>query len=127
MILSYEYSRAYLPSAPVIEIGFRRTPKEREIVLEALLDTGADATILPYSLLKSINAIYGEVVSMRGITGISQRMQTFVIAIRVGQHLIPAISAVADRHGTETILGRDVLNQLILTLNGPALTTQIHE
>jgi hypothetical protein len=57
MLLSYEYSREYLPSAPVIEIGLRRTPKEREIAVEALLDTGADATILPYSLLKRINGI----------------------------------------------------------------------
>ena len=127
MLLSYEYSREYLPSAPVIEIGLRRTPNEREIAVEALLDTGADATILPYSLLKIINAIYREFVSIRSITGISQRMQTFAVTIRLGPHLIPAISAVADRHGTEVILGRDVLNQLILTLNGPALTTQIHE
>lgn len=64
---------------------------------------------------------------MRGFIGISQRVEIFQVAIRMGDYIIPGIRAVADKHGTETILGRDVLNQLILTLNGPALTTQIHE
>lgn len=64
---------------------------------------------------------------MRGVIGISQRVEIFQVAIRIGDYMIPGIRAVADTHGNEPILGRDVLNQLILTLNGPALTTQIHE
>ncbi len=127
MVRSTEYSRNYYPSAPVAEIGIRQTPQGFEIETEALIDTGADATILPFSLLQRINAIYAETVTMRSVTGISQRVQTFVIAVRVGPHLISGIRAVADKQGNEAILGRDVLNQLILTLNGPALVTEIQE
>jgi predicted aspartyl protease len=127
MVLSHEYSRDYFPSAPVVDIGIRSAPQGSEIEIEALMDTGADATILPLSLLRRINAIYSETVNMRGVTGISQNVQTFVIAVRVGPHVIPAIRAIADKQGNEAILGRDVLIQLRITLDGPALTTEIWE
>jgi len=127
MVRSYEYSRVYQPSAPVLEIGIRRTSQDFEVETEALIDTGADATILPIQLLQRINAKYRGSRSMRGIIGISRRVETFQVVVRVGNYFIPGIRAVADKQGNEAILGRDVLNQLRITLDGPALVTEIWE
>lgn len=126
MVRSYEYSSLYFPSAPVVEIGLRKTSTAPEIQVEALIDTGADASLMPLALLKRVDASYVTTVSMQSVLGISQRIATYLVAIRVGNIIVPGIRALATK-GSEPILGRDVLNQLILTLNGPALTTQIHE
>lgn len=45
--------------------------------------------------------------------------------VRIGPHLIRGIKAVAAVGQQETLLGRDVLNNLIVTLNGLASVTEV--
>jgi hypothetical protein len=106
---------------PVAEIGLISNKSgEQAVALIALIDSGADATMLPIDALKLADALYYRTKSMRGITGQSMPVDTYFIVIRVGPYVVHGIKAVAIPTGSEAILGRAVLNQLELTLNGPA-------
>jgi len=50
-----------------------------------------------------------------------------VVVLQLGNFTIPKVYAVADRQNGEMILGRDVLNQFIVTLNGLANVVEIQQ
>ena len=90
-----------------------------------LLDTGADATMLPLDLLQDIGAAYVMTQQMRGVTGEAERVDLYVVEITINTLVVPGIHAAGMKHSSESILGRDVLNQLIVTLDGIGGVTEI--
>lgn len=62
---------------------------------------------------------------MRGVAGSSQPVELYLVAIHIGDQIINGIHAVALPSPNEIILGRDVLNQLTLTLDGLASTLAV--
>lgn len=126
-VYSQQYNnRDYEPPMPVVEIALR-SPKKggQSISLLALVDSGSDATMLPMEVLQSIGARFYRVTRIRGVTGEPMTVDTYHISINLGPYTIHGIEAVALPKSSEAILGRDVLNQLELTLNGPAQETWI--
>ena len=121
MPASYDYDTKYEPPAPTIPVGLSRsgeTSASQEIV--ALVDTGADATMLPVDVLKSAKTRYVQQRLMRGVMGEPTTANLYLAAIHVAGHVIQGIRAIAGPEGSEAIIGRDLLNQLEITLNGPA-------
>jgi hypothetical protein len=57
--------------------------------------------------------------------GESQVADIYLVSLRIGSHLLGAVRVVAGLEGEEIILGRNVLNQLVVTLNGLASTVEI--
>lgn len=126
-VLSYIYSTSHMPSAPVMEIGILGPGEEsREVSLTCFVDTGADATLLPIHILQLVGAEYIEPRYVRGVTGARVLAETYLAVVHVGQQFIPVTSAVALLRGEEAILGRDVLNHLVVTLDGPAEVLEIY-
>ncbi len=119
---SFAYDSAYVPSAPVATIQVR---SKSAVELVALLDSGADGTMIPIDVLGQIGARYQETRYMRGVTGVRQTADLYLITVQIGPHKITGIRATAVSVGSEAILGRDVLNHLIVTLNGLANVTEI--
>jgi hypothetical protein len=114
-------NRNYDPAMPVAEISLISTVSgEPAITLVALIDSGADATMLPIEALKTADAYLYQTRTMRGVTGQAVPVDTYYTVIQLGSYTIYGIKAVAVPANSEPILGRDVLNQLELTLNGPA-------
>lgn len=81
--------------------------------------------MLPIQVLRSVGSRYVQTRYVRGVTGTRQVADTFLAVIQIGPHTIPIPEAVAAVRGEEAILGRDVLNQLVITLDGPALALEI--
>lgn len=86
----------------------------------AIVDTGADATMIPLAVLRQVSGRPVEQGRVRGILGDPVTVNLYLIAIHIGRYVVHGIRAVALRDNREPILGRDVLNQLELTFNGPA-------
>lgn len=125
-VLTYPYDSAYNPAFPVIEIevdGYSQVHGRQRIT--ALVDSGADGTMLPHEVLQMVGATYEDSVQMKGITGGVQTVDRYTVTIRVGEHLVRTVHAVALPAGSEAIVGRDVLNELHVALNGPANMTEI--
>jgi hypothetical protein len=127
MIYSFDHNMDYVPAIPIAEIAIRYATNAPEVSLSAIVDSGADATIIPMQFLRRVRARKGEKAWMRGPA--LQRMQVdrYWVAIRVGGHMTIHVQVVGDNQGEESILGRDVLNQLIVTLNGLAAVVEISD
>ena len=124
MIYTYNYDTNYDPAFPVAEINISRTSTSQPITLTALIDSGSDATMIPIQHLKQIQARKGGQQQLRGVAGISYTVDMYRVFVTIGEFHTWA-TAVADHQNQQTILGRDVLNQLIVTLNGLAFVTEI--
>ena len=124
----FDYSNTYDPIAPEVDVTlsspFEKTTRTETIV--ALLDTGADGTLIPLDILRKVRARPRGSRILRGVTGDRKKINLYLVIIEIGEHTIQGIDAVALPIGSEAIIGRDVLNQLVITLNGPGETVDIH-
>lgn len=126
MTYSHEYSSAYYPSAPVAKISVCDTQKQKpKPSMIALLDSGADATMIPLNVLEAIEAEYLERRQVRGVSGFAYPVDTYLVTVQIATYTIYGIKAVAIGSREQAIVGRDVLNQLVVTLNGLAGIVEI--
>lgn len=107
-----------MPTVEIVVTG--PDSRARRTSLVAQVDSGADVTMLPREILRQANARYLVTRSMRGVTGHRMSVDTYLVSIQIGPHRIMGIQAVSMLEGAEAIIGRDVLNQLEITLHGPA-------
>lgn len=124
---AYDHER-YDPAAPVVEIGIARLGGAEPVArLIALVDSGADATMLPIDALQAAGGRYVATRQMRGVAGRSVAVETYLVKLVIGPFVFPGIEAVAMATGSEAIVGRDVLNQMIVTLNGLANAVELSQ
>ena len=125
--ITFDYDSIYYPAAPVIEIevdGYDDNLGRR--TLRAMVDSGGDASMIPLSILEAIGATYKESTWMRGTAGGRIEVDLYLVAIQIGTELVYGLHVVSSPSTKEAVVGRDVLNQLIVTLNGPAGVTEVH-
>lgn len=129
MVLTYEYNTDYNgPALPIVETIVRSLGEnDVSVVLWAVVDSGADATMIPLRNLNHMAARKVDTRRVRGIGGLSYPVDIYEVVLQLGSFTIPKVYAVADRQNGAMILGRDVLNQFIVTLNGLAHVVEIQQ
>jgi predicted aspartyl protease len=129
MVFTYEYDTKYAgPAIPVAEIHIAQADHfANPFVLRALIDSGADATFIPIRHLRRIQAKKVDERRARDASGLSYPVDIYAVSITVGPFKHPAIEVVGNRQSEDTILGRDILNHLIVTLNGLAYVVEISD
>ncbi|MEI2611793.1 MAG: retroviral-like aspartic protease family protein [Candidatus Promineifilaceae bacterium] len=128
MSISFNYSRQFDPTMPIVEVSVRAVGTSHPAsVVTALVDSGADATIFPLSVLQQVGARYVRGRVMRGVTGIPENVDTYLVSIQIGPYTVHGIRAVAYGTNMTPIIGRDVLNNLVVTLDGLAQETVVSE
>lgn len=129
MIVTFDYDTHYLgPSLPVVEATLANPLTEQQVIVEGLLvDSGADGTIAPLQILKQIQARRVDTVNMRPMRGPVYRVDIYEVELQIGSFRIPKARVVADPQNEGMILGRNVLNQFIVTLNGLAGMVEISQ
>jgi predicted aspartyl protease len=91
--------------------------------LRGLLDTGADWTCVPEETLEVLMCLPTGRVLVETADGSKSYLLTYEVLITLfGQDCEVAVIAVP---GTEPLIGRDLLNQYVLTLDGPALLLKL--
>ncbi len=55
----------------------------------------------------------------RNISGVRYRVAMYIVTLSIGTLTFPDIEVIANQQTDEIVIGRDILNQLIVTLNGP--------
>ena len=93
--------------------------------LASLLDTGADITLIPLEHLQAIRSDEVYTANLRMHWGKPQPVAIHLVDIEINGHHLPGIEVVADDYSDQAILGRNVLNKLILLLDGVAQQTDI--
>lgn len=127
MLHTFEYDVTYAPSMPVAEIQIGKPGSAPALNLHAIIDSGADATIVPIQWLRQIRARRSEKAWMSTAAAARRLVDLYVISLRIGSYEQRALSVIGSFDLEETIVGRDVLNHLIVTLNGLAGVTEIAE
>ena len=118
MRLSFEYDRRYSPAFPVVELQASGVDPTQSRTLTGLIDSGSDATQLPLSILRSIGARPVDRRWVRDLAGIRYAVAVYAVRLQIGDLALPEMEVIGREGMAEVIVGRDVLNQLIVTLNG---------
>jgi hypothetical protein len=84
-------------------------------------------TIIPVHFLDEVRARKGQPAWLRGTTGHRTQVDIYVVSLRLGDFNLAVLRVVGTTQYEEAILGRDVLNQFIVTLNGLASTVEISD
>lgn len=122
--MSTPYQRGYEPPFPQIEIAFEFDGEHSE-PFAALIDSGADVTMVPETTLEQIGAWTGETAFIRSQFGELLPVRLYLVSIQIENITLPGIYVVGHTTSDEIILGRDVLNKLVLLLDGPEQQTEL--
>ena len=123
---TYPYSADYEPSMPIATVTLR-APSSGEVIGPemALVDSGADGTLIPINLLEQIGAVSIATGRLTWLWEESRPVNLYIVQMEIGPCVLPKVRVAGVPAGTDLILGRNVLNQMVLTLNGPAGVMEI--
>jgi hypothetical protein len=127
MFLSFEYDRTYFPAFPVLEMTVIATATGEQQTMAGLIDSGSDATQFPQRILQTIGAREIDSRWVQDLSGIRHLAPIYGVQLQIGSVILPGIEVIGRAGMNEVIVGRDVLNQLIVTLNGLAHIAEIRD
>ena len=120
------HNRRYFPPIPSLDLILQSASAGKSTdILSAVVDTGADITLVPLALLRQIDAPELDEVRLYSHWGHATSAITYLVDVRFGNDTLSGIEVVADIRSQEVLVGRDILNKLMLFIDGPAFSTQI--
>ncbi|MEZ4663877.1 MAG: retroviral-like aspartic protease family protein [Caldilineaceae bacterium] len=120
MVYTYDYDLGYLPAMPLVTIQIGKPDAGPALTLSALVDSGADATMIPANYLKAVNAVKRQYVFIRNVNGKRTGANLYTISLQFAHYKRNRIEVLGNRDTDEIIIGRDILNHLVVTLDGLA-------
>lgn len=110
----------FSPPAPVV-LASLSNPNTGKTATDVpmLLDSGADVTVLPASVVAQLGATPVSMVETRVFDGTTFMSPVVHVDLRLGKSRFPGRYITSD--ADVGFIGRDILNSVILELNGPAL------
>ena len=114
-----EYDQTQDPAAPVLEVtlsGVRRAFPQRKLL--ALIDTGADVSAIPSSLVTILQLYTVGRIQIEGVDAEKSIFELFAVKLTLNGITISRLEVIATDLDF-VVIGRDVLNQFYLLLNGP--------
>lgn len=117
-----EYDRRYDPPAPIVQVTVRHIVRsQRRATVSALLDTGSDVTAIPSDLADNLQLYPFSRLVLEDVSGETRTVLTYGVRLTIGDLIVPRLEVIMTGLD-QMILGRDVLNQLYVLLNGPELS-----
>lgn len=124
-MIRYIYNTQKEPPAPFVRLTLRQPRTGAELSVPAQIDTGADITILPQSVVESLDLDYQGVVEIKGVGGSLQTLIRYSVLASIHDSPQVGLNALAHSEEEWVLLGRDVLNAFRLVLDGPNLALEI--
>lgn len=126
--MSVPYNTDYTPPIPVLSIRLAAPGEASQVEpLSAILDTGSDGTLIPSQYLERVEAIdLGDAV-LRSVLGEAREVHLYEVDMYIDSLLLPSVVVVGNDHDDEVLLGRNILNKLILLLDGQRNETELFE
>ena len=119
--MPFSYDQTFSPAFPHLPVVVALPESgARSLALSGLVDTGADATLVPVQQLQAIEAEEIYRARLRSHWGESRTVAVYLVDLQVAGRDLPGIEVIADDLSRDVLLGRNVLNRLVLLLDGPA-------
>ena len=115
------YDRSYSPPAPVAAVTvIHPVTGLTSGALPGKLDTGAAMTVMPQQTAAQLTLSPHREVWARGYDGNYARRAVYFVRLVMEGHELGIVQCLAA-HRSTVLVGRDVLNQFLLTLDGKNL------
>lgn len=123
----HPYDATYRPPFPRLSITVTEPLTARTVgPFQALLDTGSDITVIPARFLPDLSLQEFRLAIIQGYGAESARVPTYLVDVNVNGHTVELVEAILEENdGGELLLGRNILNELVLVLDGPALQVEV--
>lgn len=115
----FKYDLAFDPPAPVVAVDVSDPDTGKMSPCSALIDTGAFMSVVPASLARDLDLKPHSRVKARGVGNQAIDLSTYLVRLTVAGHVIVDLEVAAFDRQT-MLLGRDILQHFILTLDGKA-------
>jgi len=121
------YDTSAQPPAPFIEFEIVSPQDSTQWrSTQGLLDTGAEVSVLPVEILTALQIPKASSMSVESWDGSPTPVTTYIVTLVIADARLDSIEVVAAPM-PYAILGRDVLNHFILTLNGKELSFELKD
>lgn len=118
----FAYAGTLDPPAPVLPLRVAAPGSEAAVLLPAVVDTGADCTLIPRAISRRLDLPRVDRLLIEGVGGTARPAPVHAAWVEyAGRRVLARVVA----FGEETILGRDLLNRVIVLLDGPGLRLSI--
>jgi predicted aspartyl protease len=125
-MIRYLYNRQVNPPAPFVHVTIRTANASKELSeYPAQIDPGADRTVIPWQAVEELGLDEIRRLPIGMVGGQILNMPTFLVQIQIRQLESLALEVLGDKEERFTLLGRDILNNFRLLLDGPQLALEI--
>ncbi len=125
-MIRYRYNTQLQPPAPFVHLLLRNPADGSELpAVPAQIDTAADLTVLPQALVKNLGLAQIGSMLIGGLGGITYTLPTYVVLVGIHDLAMQPVKVVASADEAWPLLGRDLLNAVRLTLDGPQSVLEI--
>ncbi len=112
------YDSNFNPPAPVADVTVAHpVTGDESSVLRGKLDTGADVTVILERLVAQLGLIPKGKIWTRGYDGTYSQRLVYYVRMSVEGFLVVSVRCVATAR-SDVLLGRNVLNHFLITLDG---------
>jgi len=119
-MVRYQYAKDVLPPAPFVHVELQNPFSDLAVSdLPALLDSGADRTVVPAKLARDLQLTAIRDIVVGGLGGAQHSLQTFRVLLQIRHNEPTRLEVIAHEGEPFILLGRDVLNQFRIVLDGP--------
>lgn len=117
------FDPSFDPPAPVLPVRIGGIDDhDPAAMLRMLVDTGADCTLIPVKIARSLRLPVVDRTEIQGVGSKSQAANVHAARIRLGSlRVLARVVAL----GEECLIGRDILNRVVMQLDGPNETLQV--
>ena len=123
--MKISYDTSWSPAAPFLPVRLASLAEQSTaIAVQAKLDTGADLTAVPATVIEQLRLMPAGEIEVEGYDGRCTTIRAYDVNLEIDHLTITGLLVIGFAEDY-VLLGRDVLNQLRLLLDGPALTTEI--
>ena len=113
------YSYRFNPPAPMLLLSATAPLSMENARVDALIDSGSDMTVLPVEMVHRLGIPRVGFVLMSGVDQETREVPVYAVALGLDGVLPPSIHRVVAWEKDYGLLGRDVLNKVVLLLHGP--------
>lgn len=122
------YSFRYFPPMPVLQVALSFPDQGQwQRPVTAIVDSGADFTIVPLSTIEPMNLPLVGDANLVSQWQDRRAVHVYQVDMQIGGIVMASVEIAGDPNGDEIVLGRNVLNDLDLRLNGPSLQLELAE